>query len=91
MKIKSIITTAAVALSALSLAHADVQTYQGSTRWSATLFTPGYRTISSSASYTSYFILETSGGVVLNAVRVDAWTTRYGRYYYVDNSISFCS
>jgi hypothetical protein len=87
MKIKSIITSAAVALSFLPSAHADIQTYQGSTRWLATLFTPGIRTYASASSYTSYFILETSGGVVLNAVRVDAWTTSYGRYYYVDNSL----
>lgn len=87
MKIKSIITSAAVALSTLSFTHADVQTYQGSTRWSATLYTPGVRTHASSSSYTSYFIFETSGGIVLNAIRVDAWTTKYGRYYYVDNSL----
>ena len=87
MKIKSIITSAVVALGSLAIAHADVQTYQGSTRWQATLFTPGYRTIGSSSSYTSYFILETSGGVVTNAVRVDAWSTIYGRYYYVDSSL----
>jgi hypothetical protein len=87
MNIKSIITSAAVALSSITFANADVQTYQGSTRWLATLFTPGVRTIASSSSYTSYFIFETSGGVVLNAVRVDAWATSYGRYYYVDNSL----
>jgi len=87
MKIKSIITSAAVALSTLSFTRADVQTYQGSTRWSATLYTPGVRTYASSSSYTSYFIFETSGGIVLNAIRVDAWTTEYGRYYYVDNSL----
>lgn len=87
MKIKSIITTAAVALSSLTLATADVQTYQGSTRWRATLFTPGLRTFTSSSSYTSYFIFETSGSSVVNAVRVDVWTTQYGRYYYVDDSL----
>jgi hypothetical protein len=87
MKIKSIVTSAVVALSALSSAHADIQTYQGSTRWLTTLFTPGVRTYATSSSYTSYFILETSGGVVLNAVRIDAWATSYGRYYYVDNSL----
>lgn len=87
MKIKSIITTAAVALSSLTLATADVQTYQGSTRWLATLFTPGFRTFTSSSSYTSYFVFETSGGGVVNATRIDAWTTSYGRYYYVDSSL----
>ncbi len=87
MNMKSIITTAAVALSALSFANAEVQTYQGSTRWLATLFTPGVRTVASASSYTSYYILETSGGSVVNAIRIDAWTTRLGRYYYVDDSL----
>jgi hypothetical protein len=87
MNIKSIITTAAVALSALSFSNADVQTYQGSTRWLATLFTPGVRTVASSSSYTSYFIFETSGDSVVSAIRVDAWATAYGRYYYVDDSL----
>ncbi|MES2980909.1 MAG: hypothetical protein V4727_01235 [Verrucomicrobiota bacterium] len=83
---KSIITTAAVALSALSFANAEVQTYQGSTRWLATLFTPGIRTAASASSYTSYYILETSAGSVVNAIRIDAWATSAGRYYYVDDS-----
>jgi hypothetical protein len=87
MKIKSIITSAAVALSGLSFAHADVQTYQGSTRWSATLFTPRVRTIASASTYTSYFIFETRGSSVVNALRVDAWVTASGRYYYVDDSL----
>jgi hypothetical protein len=88
MKMQSIITSAVAVFGALSIAHADVQTYQGSTRWSATLFTPGIRTVASTSSYTSYFIFETSGDSVVNAVRVDAWTTKLGRYYYVDNSVN---
>lgn len=87
MNMKSIITTAAVALSALSLANAEVQTYQGSTRWLATLFTPSVRTVGSASSYTSYYVLETSGGSVVNATRIDAWATSAGRYYYVDDSL----
>lgn len=86
MNMKSIITTAAVALTTLSLANAEVQTYQGSTRWSATLLTPGARTVGSASSYTTYFIFETSGGFVVNAIRIDAWATQFGRYYYVDES-----
>jgi hypothetical protein len=88
MNMKSIIATAAVALGTLSLSNAGIQTYQGSTRWGATLFTPGARTIASASSYTSYFILETNGNNVLNALRVDAWVTAYGRYYYVDYSLA---
>lgn len=87
MNMKSIITTAAIALTTFSLANADVQTYQGSTRWLATMFTPGVRTAASASSYTSYYILETSGGSVVNAIRIDAWATSLGRYYYVDDSL----
>lgn len=86
MNMKSIITTAAVALSVLSISNAEVQTYQGSTRWLASLFTPGVRTVASASSYTSYYVLETSGGSVVNAIRIDAWTTSLSRYYYVDDS-----
>jgi hypothetical protein len=87
MNMKSTLTAAAIALSTLSFANADVQTYQGSTRWAATLFTPGARTVKSSSSYTSYYIFETSGGGVINSIRIDAWTSKTGRYYYIDNSL----
>lgn len=86
MKLKSIIATAAIALTSLTSAHAEVQTYQGSTRWAATLFTPGVRTSSSTTSYTTYYIVETNNGSVVNALKIDAWTTKSGRFYYIDDS-----
>ena len=83
---KSIIATAAIALSSFTSANAEVQTYQGSTRWAATLFTPGVRTVGSTTSYTTYYIVETSGGYVTSALKIDAWTTKSGRFYYIDDS-----
>jgi hypothetical protein len=87
MNIKSIITTAALAI-LISPAIAGVQTYQGSTRWSTTLFTPSISTMAATSSYTTYYIFETSGGNVVDALRIDAWTTTFGRFYYIDESFS---
>jgi hypothetical protein len=86
MKMKSIIATAAIALTTIASSQAEVLTYQGSTRWAATLFTPNVRTVAATTSYTTYYLVETSGGSILNALRIDAWTTRTGRYYSVDES-----
>lgn len=88
MNIKSIIATTAIALATLASANAGVQTYQGSTRWASTLFTPGVRTGIYSTTYTSYYVVETSGGYVVDARRIDAWTTPSGRFYYIDESFS---
>lgn len=83
---KSIIATGAIALSTFATANAEVQTYQGSTRWAATLFTPYVRTSTSVTSYTTYYIVETSGGSVVNSLKIDAWTTKNGRFYSIDDS-----
>jgi hypothetical protein len=88
MNMKSIIATAAIALTTLASANAGVQTYQGSTRWASTLFTPGVSTGIYSTTYTSYYVVETRGGYVVDARRIDAWTTASGRFYYVDDSFS---
>lgn len=88
MNMKSILATAAIALTSFTSANAEVQTYQGSTRWAATLFTPGVRTVGSTTSYTTYYIVETSGGYVVNALKIDAWTTSSGRFYYIDESFN---
>jgi hypothetical protein len=87
MNMKPMIAAVAVALSSIPLAHADVRTYQGSTRWLTTLFTPGTSTYSSSSSYISYYIFETSGGQVINSIRIDAWISKSGRHYYIDRSL----
>ncbi len=89
MKMKSIIATAAIALTTLASSQAEVLTYQGSTRWSATLFTPNVRTGAATTSYTTYYIVETSGRNIVNALRIEAWITRTGRFYYVDESFNF--
>jgi hypothetical protein len=84
---KNIIASAAIALTTLVSANAEVLTYQGSTRWAATLFTPYAKTGSSVTSYTTYYLVETSGNQIVNALKIDAWITRSGaRYYYIDNS-----
>ena len=88
MNMKSIIATTAIALAALASANAEVQTYQGSTRWASTLFTPSIRTAISTTTYTSYYVVETSGGYVVDARRIDAWITASGRFYYIDESFS---
>ena len=88
MNMKSIIATTAIALTTLASANAEVQTYQGSTRWASTLFTPSVRTAFYSTTYTSYYVVETSGGYVVDARRIDAWTTSSGRFYYIDESFS---
>jgi hypothetical protein len=89
MNMKSIIATGAIALSSLSQANAEVLTYQGSTRWAATLFTPNVRTGSSVTSYTTYYVVETIGGNVVSSLKIDAWTTKTGRFYYIDDSFYF--
>jgi hypothetical protein len=86
MNMKSIIATAAIALTTIASSQAEVLTYQGSTRWAATLFTPNVRTGTATTSYTTYYLVETSGGNIVNALRIDAWTTSTGRYYYVDET-----
>jgi len=77
---------AAAALTLLASANAQITTtYQGNTRWAETQFTPNVPTIRVSTSYISYFIVETRDGKVVNALKIDAWTTRRGRFYYIDN------
>ena len=90
MKMKIMLAAAVASLTVLSSAHAEVRTFQGSTRWSTTYFTPGMRTAASSTSYTTYYIVEIQDDVIVDALKIDAWTTKTGsttqRKYYVDHS-----
>ena len=81
---KTMLATAVAAFGLLATAHAEIRAYQGSTRWAATLFTPNVRTAQTSTSYITYFLMDVQNGFVVNAVKIDAWTTRSGRFYVVD-------
>jgi hypothetical protein len=83
---KTMLAAAAAAFGLLASAHAEVRTYQGSTRWAATLFTPNVRTTQTSTSYITYFIMDVQNGFVVDAIKIDAWTTRSGRFYVVDDN-----
>lgn len=92
MKINSLIASL-LGLLAIN-AHADVRTYQGSSRWSTTFFRPSTKTAIGTTSYTSYTLVEYSGSSVVGAVKIDAWsarnptTGRTERNFYVDRDFA---
>lgn len=90
MKMKTMLAAAVASLTAFSSAHAEVRTFQGSTRWSTTFFTPGIRTAAATTSYTTYYLVEIQDDVIVDALKIDAWTTKTGsvvqRKFYVDHS-----
>lgn len=92
MKMKSLIASAFGLL--LLGAHADVKTYQGSSRWNTTFFRTNTKTAAGSTSYISYTLIEYSGSTIVGAVKIDAWTARNPvtrvteRNFYVDRDFS---
>jgi hypothetical protein len=88
MKIRSLITTAAIALATIATTTAEVLVFQGSTRWNSTLFTPLLRTAQANTSYVTYYIVEQSQGRIVDAVKIDAFIDKFGRHYYVDEDFS---
>lgn len=75
-------------------ANAEVQTYQGSTRWETMFFRTNTNTAAGRTSYTTYYLVESFSGSIANQVKVDAWsaknpaTGRVEKYYYVDRNFA---
>lgn len=73
---------------------AEVQTYQGSTRWNTTFFRTNTNTSAGTTSYTTYYLVESFSGYITDQVKVDAWsatnpaTGRVEKYYYVDRNFA---
>jgi hypothetical protein len=88
MKMHSLIPIAAIALATIAPTTAEVLTFQGSTRWSTTLFTPETRTAQASTSYITYYVVEQSQGNIVDTVKIDAYTDRLGRHYYIDEDFN---
>lgn len=88
MKMKLLLTAATFAFATLTTSQAEVLTFQGSTRWATTLLTPNVRTASAITSYTTYYIVEQSGDTIVDAIKIDAYTNRLGRFYYIDQGFN---
>jgi len=79
---------------ALMPAAAEVQTFQGSTRWNTTFFRSNTNTSAGTTSYTTYYLVESFSGYITDQVKVDAWsarnpaTGRVEKYYYVDRNFA---
>ncbi len=75
-------------------AAAEVQTYQGSTRWNTTFFRSTKNTTVGTTSYTTFYLVESSAGLITNQVKVDAWssrnptTGRVEKNYYIDRNFT---
>ncbi len=88
MKMKLLLSAATLATASLTTLHAEVLTYQGSTRWATTLLTPNTRTASAITSYTTYYVVEQDGDTIVDAIKIDAYTNRQGRFYYIDRGFN---
>ena len=84
----TLIPIAAIALASIAPTAAEVLTFQGSTRWNTTLFTPELRTAQGSTSYVTYYIIEQSQGAIVDAIKIDLFSNRSGRFYYIDENFS---